>query len=439
MRQHHKQPRIVFLIAAILAAAVTVAVAQEQVADTIEADSNEPTDQEIENRLRDIYDEISGLEAVTVESEVGVVTLGGQVLRTELADEAEELAAAVQGVVAVQNGISRDNRISRQIQPLVTRLKSIAEGIVVNLPLLLLALLVVLAFWWTGGRLSKSMVIPKKWAPNLFVGDLIRLSVRLLLTLVGIMLAAEMLGATALLISVLGGLGVIGLAVGFAIRDTVENFVASVLLSIRQPFGANEHVEINGREGLVVRLTSRATILLDLDGNHVRIPNGVVFKSTIVNYTRNPKRRLSFDVGVDTEIDPNFAQRLAEDALAEVPGILADPKPNCVVRELGDSNVILRAYAWIDQANSDFTRTRSACMVAVKREFERADVSMPEPIYRLRVENVDLEAVEATTSEMDYDKSMARLEETQPDTAVEEQVEQHRDGDDLLNSQAPRE
>jgi small-conductance mechanosensitive channel len=305
--------------------------------------------------------------------------------------------------------------------------------------LLLLAVAVVVLSWWIGGRLANIVRVPKALAPNLFVSDLVRLSMRLLLTLIGIVLAAEMLGATALLVSVLGGLGVVGLAVGFAIRDTVENFVASVLLSIRQPFGANELVQIDGQEGRIVRLTSRATIMLDLDGNHVRIPNGTVYKSTILNFTRNPMRRFSFDVGVDTDIDPNFAQQLAEAALAEVPGVLVDPKSNCVVQELGDSNVVLRAYAWIDQAESDFTRTRSAGMVAVKRAFEKADVTMPEPIYRLRVENVDLDNAGAASKAGSIDQTPLPLEETQADTAIEEQVEQHRNGDDLLSSAAPRE
>ena len=412
---------------------------QEPVAESIHVDDAGPTDVQIEQRLQEIYGEVEGLETVVVDSKVGVVTLSGQVLRTELADEAEELAAAVEGVVAVQNEISRDNRLSHQVRPLVTRLKNIAKGVLVNLPLLLLALVVVVLFWWLGGRVSRSMRISPKWAPNLFVGDLVRFSARLLLTLIGIMLAAEMLGATALLVSVLGGLGVVGLAVGFAIRDTVENFVASVLLSIRQPFGANEHVSINNQEGRVVRLTSRATILLDLDGNHVRIPNGTVYKSTILNYTRNPLRRFSFEVGVDTEIDPNHAQQLAEAALSAVPGVLMDPKPKCVVDKLGDSNVVLRAFAWINQENSDYAGTRSAGMVAVKREFEDADVTMPEPIYRLRVENMDPAGADAAPSQKKPEQPVLRLEEVQPDKAVEQQVEEHRDGSDLLSTEAPRE
>src|SRR3546814_11904518 len=85
------------------------------------------------------------------------------------------------------------------------------------------------------------------------------------------------------------------ISIGFAIRDTVDNYVASLMLSLRQPFRANDHVVIEGHEGRVVRLTSRATILMTLEGNHLRIPNSTVFKAVILNYPRNPERRFDFE------------------------------------------------------------------------------------------------------------------------------------------------
>src|SRR3546814_6765294 len=88
------------------------------------------------------------------------------------------------------------------------------------------------------------------------------------------------------------------------LRDTVDNYVSSLMLSLRQPFRANDHVVIEGHEGRVVRLTSRATILMTLEGNHLRIPNSTVFKAVILNYTRNPERRFDFELGIDANDDP---------------------------------------------------------------------------------------------------------------------------------------
>lgn len=432
------RPRLA-LIFLVLALAASVLQAQEAApAPSISVESDEPSDTEIEQRLTRIYSEVDGLQGVLVSSEAGVVTLGGQVLLASLADEAEELAESVIGVVTVQNEIRRDTGLIKQISPVLAKLQGAADTVLVGLPLGLLAILIVALFWWFGGWLSQAIYLPRGLRPNPFVGELVRLAIRLLLTVIGILLAAEMLEATALLVSVLGGLGVVGLALGFAIRDTIENFVASVLLSIRQPFGVNEHVAVAKKEGRIVRLTSRATIMLDLDGNHVRIPNSAVYKSTIVNFSRNPKRRFDFDVGIDTDFDPAVAQELAVEALAEIPGMLADPGPSCIVHELGDSNVVLRAYGWVDQREVDFSKTRSAGMAAVKRAFEDAEINMPEPIYRLRVENVE---TTGAVSNQSGPRKLTRSStpDLQPDTAVVKQVEVHRDGDDLLDDRAPRE
>ena len=123
--------------------------------------------------------------------------------------------------------------------------------------------------------------LEKPWnrlAPNAFIADLFRSLVRIAFVILGLVIALDILNATALLSTILGAAGLIGLAIGFAVRDTVENFIASVMLSIRQPFRPNDVVEINGDEGKVIRLTSRATILLSFDGNHVRIPKSTVFQ-----------------------------------------------------------------------------------------------------------------------------------------------------------------
>lgn len=91
---------------------------------------------------------------------------------------------------------------------------------------------------------------------------------------------------------------------------------------------------IGNQEGHVVRLTPRATILLTLDGNHTRIPNAMVYKAVIINYTRNPKRRFTFDVGVDTEQNLVQAQTLAAQTLDRMAGVLDDPAPSCTVQTL---------------------------------------------------------------------------------------------------------
>ena len=164
----------------------------------------------------------------------------------------------------------------------------------------------------------------------------------------------------------------------------ITNYVASLMLSLRQPFRANDHVVIDGSEGRVIRLTSRATVLMTLDGNHLRIPNGNVFKATILNYTRNPKRRFDFMLGIDADDDPEAARCAGRDALAALPFVLKDPPPEARTEEVGDSNIVLRFLGWIDQRDSDWYKAKSSAIAAVKGALEVAGFALPEPIYRLR-------------------------------------------------------
>ena len=105
-------------------------------------------------------------------------------------------------------------------------------------------------------------------------------------------------------------------------RDTVTNYVASIMLSLRQPFRANDHVVIESYEGRVVRLTSRATILLTLDGNHVQIPNATVFNAIIPNYSRNPQRRFDFDLGIDANDNPVDEMEVGLSAMTKLAFVL---------------------------------------------------------------------------------------------------------------------
>jgi small-conductance mechanosensitive channel len=160
------------------------------------------------------------------------------------------------------------------------------------------------------------------------------------------------------------------LELGFAFQDLAENSLASILLSLRQPFAPNDLVSIDGQQGKVVRLTSRATTLLTLDGNHLRIPNATVFKATILNFTRNPERRFTFAVGIDTEELIPRAQALAVQTLATSPGVLRDPPPLCLVETLGESTVELSMVAWVDQRASDYVKARSEAIRRIKEAFD---------------------------------------------------------------------
>ena len=350
---------------------------------TIAATQEAGDDRRIAERIAGIFAELPAFGAVEVEVNEGVVSLSGTVPKPDDIARAEAIVNRVAGVVTVENGLERDLSLSAGSAGILT-LGDRWTSLVRMLPLIGMALGVWLAIAFLGYLIAGLGRLWHRIAPNSFLAELIASAIRFGFTIVGLVIALDMIGATALLGAVLGGAGVIGIALGFAMRDTIENYVASLLLSLRQPFRANDWVQIDTYEGRVIRLTSRATVLMTLDGNHLRIPNGQVFKAVIVNFTRNPQRRFHFDLGVDADDDARAARQLGRDTLAGLEFVLSDPPPEARIIEVGDSNVVIRFLGWVDQRDTDWWKAQSQAIPAVKGALEDAGFGLPEPIYRLR-------------------------------------------------------
>lgn len=342
------------------------------------------SDEALVSRLEDIFAEIGGLENITVEVTSGVVSLAGTVGQQGDGDRAVSIASRLEGVVTVEDSITRSLAVEQSISPAIDNLRSTIQRVWEGLPLLGLAVAVFLVIAIIGHLIASFGALWRSVAPNPFLAEIIAQAIRFVAIVFGLVTALNLVGATALMGAILGGAGVIGLAIGFAVRDTVENYISSIMLSLRQPFRANDHVLINEHEGKVVRLTSRATILMTLDGNHLRIPNATVFKAIILNYTRNPERRFEFELGVDAEDDPVAAMASGLAAMSALDFILKEPKPDGMIKAVGDSNIVLKFLAWVNQSDAEFHKARSLAIRAAKDALEADGFTLPEPIYRLR-------------------------------------------------------
>jgi small conductance mechanosensitive channel len=326
---------------------------------------------------------------------------------------------------------------SERIDVVGYELAQLWERAIELLPLFGLALLTVVIFWFIAHLLTRSDLL-FRWIDNRFARDLARHFAQIVVIGGGVLLALELLDATALVGAALGAAGVVGIAVGFAFRDIIENYLAGLLLSMRHPFEANDLVSIDGEEGKVVRLTSRATILLTLDGNHLRIPNARVFKAVLVNYTQNPLRRVDFEVSVSVDVDLATAQKTGVDALSSTGAIIDDPPPLALVERLGDSTVCLHFYAWLDQRDTDFFKARSESIRIVKSAFDDAGIEMPAPSYQVTLGRDEARAA----SRVAHPPTRARdVGDTSADLRLDEQVESERaaQGPDFLDDDAPRE
>ncbi|MFP3455527.1 mechanosensitive ion channel family protein [Psychrobacter sp. SIMBA_152] len=353
----------------------------------IETTPTPQKDNDIRQRISGIFSEIEGLQAVNVSVTQGVVTLTGETANEKKAQQAINLTNRLTDVVTVEDRINRTLDVQENVSTVYQGLKAQVTNLVKALPLLLVGIVIFALVAWFGSWLSNRKKMWQRLTPNPFVAELLSQTVKVILIIFGLILGLSLIGAETILGTLLGGAGVIGIAVGFAVKDTIENYIASLMLSIRQPFRARDHIVINGQEGIVVRLTSRATILMTLDGNQLRIPNAEVFKGTILNYTKNPERRFTFELGVDANDDPLAAIKVGLDAIHTLAFVLNEPKAIAVITNVGDSNIVLEFQVWVDQSETDFAKARSIAIRETKHALEDKGFSLPEPIYRLRFNN----------------------------------------------------
>lgn len=446
--------RAFFLVVLCLAMPAQAQVAS-QPSGSISITQDSRGDAAIEARIEGIIAELKDYGDVEVEVREGIVTFSGEVLDTVSIARLDELAARVDGVVAIENTVVESTDVARRLNPVAERFAARGGQALRYLPLLTIAIVAGLLVIFAGIVLARWDWPWRRLAPNAFIGEIYRMLLRLAFVLAGIVVALDILNATAVLTGLLGAAGIVGLAVGFAVRDTVENFIASVMLSLRQPFRPNDFVDIEGSTGSVIRLTSRATILLDPDGNHVRLPNSFVFKAKIINYTRNAERRFGFALGVDPNDDLAQAKRIGLETLISLDFILTDPPPQVWIKDAGDSTVSIEFYGWLNQHHVNYAVARGEAIRLVMGALTQAGIGMPEPTYRLNVAGgglpvIDLpdmrgrsDGIVATEGDTLPDPIPASdIQDVAPDRTIERMVRDERraDGDaDLLSEAAPRE
>lgn len=176
-------------------------------------------------------------------------------------------------------------------------------------------------------------------------------------------------------------LGVGGVAVGFAFRDILQNFLAGILLLIQQPFRVGDQIETGeGYEGTVEEIQTRATFIRTYDGRRVVIPNADLYTDAVEVHTAFAKRRSQYDTGIGYPDDADVATGAMLEAMRGVEGVLEDPEPEVIPVELGDSSVVLRARWWTASDQGAVTRTKGRVIGAIKRALDAAGVDIPYPV-----------------------------------------------------------
>lgn len=180
-------------------------------------------------------------------------------------------------------------------------------------------------------------------------------------------------------------LGLSGVAIGFAFKDILQNFLAGILILLTEPFRIGDQIIAGDFEGTVEEVETRATTLKTYDGRRVVIPNGQLYTQAVTVNTAYDRRRSQYDFGIDYEDDVEQARQLLRDAMDETEGIASDPPPDVYVLELADSSVNLRARWWTNTREVNRLDVQDRLIRRVKEKFDAEGVDFPYPIHDVRI------------------------------------------------------
>lgn len=334
--------------------------------------SQNPVDAQIAARLRRILGVTGWYSGVHVSSREGVVTLRGEVDKAGHAEWAEQLAHDTDGVVAVMNEIAVKGARWFDLKPAREETEGLVKKTVAFLPYVVTSLVIILAFSVLAvlnARIGRRMA--RQRLRNPLMVEIVSKLFALPVILIGLYLVLRVCGLTGIAVTVLGGTGAIGLVAGLAMKGILENYFAGVILSIRNPYNVGDVVDVAGKLGVVQELTTRGTVLVDFDGNHIIIPNSTIYQNVITNKSANPTMRLRFTIGIGYQDPVGEARDIILEELRNTKGIIKDPEPLVLVEEFANSSVNFGVYYWIEPKQTNGGKLQSQVMENVKSRLDQ--------------------------------------------------------------------
>jgi small conductance mechanosensitive channel len=204
--------------------------------------------------------------------------------------------------------------------------------------------------------------------------------------IVGLMIALSILNLTGTVTSIMAGLGIIGLALGFAFQETAANFMSGIYITFQQPFAIGDVIEThNGTMGVVKDISLRVTKLQTFDGPIVHVPNRFLFQEELTNYTENGSRRLQVDCGISYGEDLQHVEQVAIEALQDTPGKIPTQDISIHWIEFGDSSINFKINVWLaySRENQAFIGAKNHVIKSLKAAFDQHDIMIPFPIRTL--------------------------------------------------------
>lgn len=289
-----------------------------------------------------------------------------------------------------------------EISAVWDKIESMINGFIVLLPNMVLALIVFAIFFFVGRaikRVVRRVTRNHRQARNL--GLVLGRLAQGITILIGLFVALSIVIPTFRAGDLVQLLGISGVAIGFAFRDILQNFLAGILILLTEPFQIEDQIVFKNFEGTVENIETRATTIRTYDGRRIVIPNAELFTNAVTVNTAFDNRRMEYDVGIGYGDDLDRAKQLMLEAIHSVDEVLNDPTPDVLLLELAGSSVNIRARWWIAPPRRiDALRSRDKVLSAIKEKLTANGIDLPFPTQQILFHD--------QTEETDGDRSRQR-------------------------------
>lgn len=282
--------------------------------------------------------------------------------------------------------------IEKAYNIIINKVESWTETFISMLPNLVTCILLLILFWLLA-KLTRKLILKlsKKISDNAALNKLLGTIAFISILGVGFFVALSVLKLDKAVTSLLAGAGVIGLALGFAFQDSATNFISGIFMAVRKPFKLGDIIATADEMGTVQKMSLRNTILHSFQGQQIIVPNKEVFQNKLINYSSLGSRRIDLDVGISYGDDLEKARKVAIEAVENLNSIESSKNVDLFYNEFGGSSINFTVRFWIDYPDQPgFLKARSEAIIAIKKAFDKNNISIPFPIRTLDINTEQL-------------------------------------------------
>ncbi|GJM64310.1 mechanosensitive ion channel [Persicobacter diffluens] len=277
--------------------------------------------------------------------------------------------------------------LQEPINKVMAKLDSWLDAFVTMLPNMAIAVLLFVFFYLLAKYIKKfSNKLLNKTIDNRVLENLLATIIYYTVLGSGFFIILGILGLEKTVTSLLAGVGVIGIALGFAFQDISANFISGIILAFKTPFRIGDVVELNGIMGTVEKTTIRVTIVQTFQGQEVHIPNKDVMQNPIYNYSKLGKRRIDLSVGVSYNDNLKEVESVVLNCIKKLEGVVDPDNIIFDYYEFGDSSINFMIRFWIKfpgPPELGFLELRKKAIISIKQAFDEHEITIPFPIRTL--------------------------------------------------------